>query len=374
MGEDIESDREKDADVEMHGAINNPSLWLHYSSISKRGTLGIRWISRSDQVNLATMHIDLSSASPDIYHWQQETTAIQRFLPAEQIEQERFGEALSLVPTHPLYSHPFAISNVKIGINGFGRIGRLVFRCALEQAVQVIVVNGAEYVVESTGVFTTVDKCQPHIQADAKKVIITAPSADAPMFIMGVNEYKYTGKETVFSIASCTTNCLAPLAKGVHEKFGIVEALMTAVHSYTATQKIVDSSSNKIGKVIPDLNGKLTGMAFRVPTPNVSVVDLTARLNKGAKYEEICAAIKEAANGPLKNIFAYTDEKVVSTDFIDDTHSSIFDAKAGISLNDNFVKLVAWYDNEYGYSDRVIDLIRHIAKKDHEDKLEQSFE
>ncbi|CAF1332398.1 unnamed protein product [Didymodactylos carnosus] len=381
----------------MHGAINNPSLWLHYSCISKRGTLGIRWISRSDQFNLATMHIDLSSASPDIYHWQQETTAIQRFLSsAEQIEQERFGEALSLVPTHPLYSHPFAISNVKIGINGFGRIGRLVFRCALEQAVQVIVVNGAEYVVESTGVFTTVDKCQPHIQAGAKKVIITAPSADAPMFIMGVNEEKYTGKETVFSVASCTTNCLAPLAKVVHEKFGIVEALMTAVHSYTATQKIVDSSSNKdwrgghgaaqniiplstdvaksIGKVIPDLNGKLTGMAFRVPTPNVSVVDLTARLNKGAKYEEICAAIKEAANGPLKNILAYTDEKVVSTDFIDDTHSSIFDAKAGISLNDNFVKLVAWYDNEYGYFDRVIDLIRYIAKKDHEDKLEQSFE
>jgi glyceraldehyde 3-phosphate dehydrogenase len=334
-------------------------------------------------------------------------------------------------------------SDVKIGINGFGRIGRLVFRCALAQGVQVVGVNdpfipadymaymfkydsthgqfkgevshgegklivngqeiavftekepskipwgklGAEYIVESTGVFTTVDKCQPHIQAGAKKVIITAPSADAPMFVMGVNEDKYTGKETVLSNASCTTNCLAPLAKVIHEKFGIVEALMTTVHSYTATQKTVDGPSHKdwrggrgaaqniipsstgaakaVGKVIPDLNGKLTGMAFRVPTPNVSVVDLTARLNKGAKYEEICAAIKEAANGPLKGILGYTDEEVVSTDFIGDTHSSIFDAKAGISLNDNFVKLVSWYDNEYGYSNRVVDLIKYIAKKDH---------
>jgi glyceraldehyde 3-phosphate dehydrogenase len=334
-------------------------------------------------------------------------------------------------------------SDVKIGINGFGRIGRLVFRCAIAQGVQVVAVNdpfipadymaymfkydsthgqfkgevshgdgkiivngqqisvftekepskipwgqlGAEYIVESTGVFTTVDKCQPHIQAGAKKVIITAPSADAPMFVMGVNEDKYTGKETVISNASCTTNCLAPLAKVVHEKFGIVEALMTTVHSYTATQKTVDGPSHKdwrggrgaaqniipsstgaakaVGKVIPDLNGKLTGMAFRVPTPNVSVVDLTARLSKGAKYEEICAAIKEAANGPLKGILGYTDEEVVSTDFIGDTHSSIFDAKAGISLNDNFVKLVSWYDNEYGYSNRVVDLIKYIAKKDH---------
>jgi len=334
-------------------------------------------------------------------------------------------------------------SDAKVGINGFGRIGRLVFRCALEQGVQVVAINdpfipadymvymfkydsthgrfkgevshkdnklivngqeisvftekepskipwgqlGAEYVVESTGVFTTVDKCQPHLQAGAKKVIITAPSADAPMFVMGVNEDKYTGKETVISNASCTTNCLAPLAKVIHEKFGIVEALMTTVHSYTATQKTVDGPSNKdwrggrgaaqniipsstgaakaVGKVIPDLNGKLTGMAFRVPTPNVSVVDLTARLNKGAKYEEICATIKAAANGPLKGILAYTEDEVVSTDFIGDTHSSIFDAKAGISLNDNFVKLVSWYDNEYGYSHRVVDLIRYIAKKDH---------
>jgi len=334
-------------------------------------------------------------------------------------------------------------SDVKVGINGFGRIGRLVLRCALAQGVHVVGVNdpfipadymvymfkydsthgrfkgevshkdgklivngqaisvhtekepskipwgqlGAEYVVESTGVFTTVDKCHPHLEAGAKKVIITAPSADAPMFVMGVNEDKYTGKETVISNASCTTNCLAPLAKVIHEKFGIVEALMTTVHSYTATQKTVDGPSNKdwrggrgaaqniipsstgaakaVGKVIPDLNGKLTGMAFRVPTPNVSVVDLTARLQKGAKYEEICAAIKEAANGPLKGILGYTDEEVVSTDFIGDTHSSIFDAKAGISLNDNFVKLISWYDNEYGYSHRVVDLIKYIAKKDH---------
>jgi glyceraldehyde 3-phosphate dehydrogenase len=246
---------------------------------------------------------------------------------------------------------------------------------------------GAEYVVESTGVFTTAEKCQSHLHSGAKKVIITAPSADAPMFVMGVNEDKYTGKETVVSNASCTTNCLAPLAKVIHENFGIVEALMTTVHSYTATQKTVDGPSHKdwrggrgaaqniipsstgaakaVGKVIPDLNGKLTGMAFRVPTPNVSVVDLTARLSKGAKYEEICAVIKAAANGPMKGILGYTDEEVVSTDFMGDTHSSIFDAKAGISLNENFVKLVAWYDNEYGYSTRVVDLILHMAKKDH---------
>lgn len=333
-------------------------------------------------------------------------------------------------------------SDVKIGINGFGRIGRLVFRCAIAQGLQVVAVNdpfipvdymvymfkydsthgqfkgevsaqegkllvngkqvnvynekepqnipwgqlGVDYVVESTGVFTTVDKCQPHLKAGAKKVVITAPSADAPMFVVGVNEDKYTGSETVISNASCTTNCLAPLAKVINDKFGIVEALMTTVHSYTATQKTVDGPSNKdwrggrgaaqniipsatgaakaVGKVIPELNGKLTGMAFRVPTPNVSVVDLTARLNKGATYKDICAAVKEAANGPLKGILGYTDEEVVSTDFVGDTHSSIFDAKAGISLNDNFVKLVSWYDNEYGYSNRVVDLIKHIAKKD----------
>lgn len=333
--------------------------------------------------------------------------------------------------------------DVKIGINGFGRIGRLVLRCALAHGVHVVGINdpfippeymvymmkydsthgkfkgdvstkdgklvvdgqeihvytkkdpveipwgeiGVEYVVESTGVFTTIDKCQPHLKAGAKKVIITAPSADAPMFVMGVNEHTYKGTETVLSNASCTTNCLAPLAKVIHEKFGIVEALMTTVHSYTATQKTVDGPSNKdwrggrgaaqniipsstgaakaVGKVIPDLNGKLTGMAFRVPTPNVSVVDLTARLSKGAKYDEICQAIKEASNGSLKGILGYTDDEVVSTDFIGDTNSSIFDARAGISLNDNFVKLVSWYDNEYGYSNRVVDLIKFISKKDH---------
>ncbi|CAF4509388.1 unnamed protein product [Rotaria socialis] len=302
-------------------------------------------------------------------------------------------------------------SDAKIGINGFGRIGRLVFRCALEQGVQVVGINdpfipaeymvymfkydsthgrfkgevsakdgklivngkeisvftekepshipwgqlGAEYIIESTGVFTTIDKCQSHLQAGAKKVIITAPSADAPMFVMGVNEDKYTGKETVLSNASCTTNCLAPLAKDWRGGRG-------------AAQNIIPSSTGAakaVGKVIPDLNGKLTGMAFRVPTPNVSVVDLTARLSKGAKYEDICATIKEAANGPLKGILGYTDDEVVSSDFIGDTHSSIFDAKAGISLNDNFVKLVSWYDNEYGYSNRVVDLVRYIAKKDH---------
>ncbi|CAF4422423.1 unnamed protein product, partial [Rotaria sp. Silwood2] len=244
---------------------------------------------------------------------------------------------------------------------------------------------GAEYVVESTSVFTTINKCQSHLQAGAKKVIIAAPSADAPMFVMGVNEDKYTENEAVLSIASCTTNCLAPLAKVIHEKFGIIEALMTTVHSYTPTQNTVDDPLNEnwrsgrgavqniipsstdaakaVGKLIPDLNGKLTGMAFHVPTSNVSVVDLTARLNKGVTYEEICAAIKEAANDSLKGILAYTDDEVVSTDFIGDKHSSIFDAKAGISHNDNFVKLVSWYDNEYGYSNRAIDLIKYIVEK-----------
>ncbi|CAF3089124.1 unnamed protein product [Rotaria sp. Silwood2] len=244
---------------------------------------------------------------------------------------------------------------------------------------------GAEYVVESTSVFTTINKCQSHLQAGAKKVIIAAPSADAPMFVMGVNEDKYTENEAVLSIASCTTNCLAPLAKVIHEKFGIIEALMTTVHSYTPTQNTVDDPLNEnwrsgrgavqniipsstdaakaVGKLIPDLNGKLTGMAFHVPTSNVSVVDLTARLNKGVTYEEICAAIKEAANDPLKGILAYTDDEVVSTDFIGDKHSSISDAKAGISHNDNFVKLVSWYDNEYGYSNRAIDLIKYIVEK-----------
>ncbi|KAK3593259.1 hypothetical protein CHS0354_012350 [Potamilus streckersoni] len=333
---------------------------------------------------------------------------------------------------------------VKVGINGFGRIGRLVARAALHTDGVVVTAindpfisleymvymfkydtthgrfkgdidvkdgklvinghsiavfdkkdpkeipwgeNGADYVVESTGVFTTADKCAAHFAGGAKKVIISAPSADAPMFVVGVNEQKYTKDLKVVSNASCTTNCLAPLAKVVHDKFGIVEALMTTVHAYTATQKVVDGPSMKdwrggrtaaqniipsstgaakaVGKVIPDLNGKLTGMAFRVPVQDVSVVDLTCRIQKGATYEEIVAAIKEASQGSLKGILGFTEDDVVSSDFIGDSHSSIFDAKAGISLNNNFVKLVSWYDNEYGYSCRVVDLIKHMAKVDH---------
>jgi glyceraldehyde 3-phosphate dehydrogenase len=332
---------------------------------------------------------------------------------------------------------------VKVGINGFGRIGRIVFRNAVEHPdIEVVAVNdpfiephyaaymlkydsthgvfkgdiaqdgkdlsvnnakvkfyterdpanipwsetGAEYIVESTGVFTTKEKAAAHLKGGAKKVIISAPSADAPMFVMGVNNETYDGTPDVLSNASCTTNCLAPLAKVIHDKFTIVEALMTTVHSYTATQKTVDGPSAKdwrggrgaaqniipsstgaakaVGKVIPDLNGKLTGMAMRVPTANVSVVDLTARIEKGASYDEIKQAIKDAANGPLKGILAYTEDDVVSTDMNGNTHSSIFDAKAGISLNDNFVKLVSWYDNEWGYSRRVLDLIAYIAKVD----------
>lgn len=331
----------------------------------------------------------------------------------------------------------------KVGINGFGRIGRLVLRVALEKGVEVVSVNdpfidldymvymfkydsthgrfkgtvnvegkqlvingqrinvhacrdpkdipwgadGAEYVVESTGCFLTLEKGQSHIQGGAKKVVISAPSPDAPMFVMGVNNEEYdSAKDNIVSNASCTTNCLAPLAKVIHEKFGIVEALMTTVHAYTATQKTVDGPSAKdwrggrhaatniipsstgaakaVGKVIPALNGKLTGMAFRVPVADVSVVDLTARLEKGATYEEIKAAVKEAADGPLKGILEYTEDQVVSSDFISTTYSSIFDAGAGISLNKNFVKLVAWYDNEYGYSNRVIDLVNYMYSKD----------
>jgi len=331
----------------------------------------------------------------------------------------------------------------QIGINGFGRIGRIVLRAALEKGVRVVAINdpfipldymvymfkydsthgrfrgevrhengvlivngqsihvstekdpsaipwaqhGAEYVVESTGVFTTNDKCQAHIKGGAKKVIITAPSADAPMFVMGVNEKSYNSSISVLSNASCTTNCLAPLAMVINREFGIVEGLMTTVHSYTATQKTVDGPSNKdwrggrtaatniipsstgaakaVGKVIPELNGKLTGMAFRVPTADVSVVDLTVRLAKPAKYEEIKAAVRRAAEGELKGILGYTEDEVVSSDFIGDHHSSIFDAQAGISLNDNFVKLVSWYDNEFGYSCRVVDLIKHVYSVDH---------
>lgn len=332
---------------------------------------------------------------------------------------------------------------VKVGINGFGRIGRLVFRASLANPeVEVVGINdpfidldymvymlkydtihgqykgeisvngdklvvegkeitlfasmnpeeinwascGAEYVVESTGVFTTVDKASAHLKGGAKKVVISAPSKDAPMFVMGVNNDKYTKDMTVVSNASCTTNCLAPLAKVINDNFTIVEGLMTTVHSTTATQKTVDGPSKKdwrggraaagniipsstgaakaVGKVIPELNGKLTGMAFRVPTLDVSVVDLTCRIEKPATYEEIKAAIKKASENELKGILGYTEDAVVSSDFIHDSRTSIFDAGAGISLNDNFVKLVSWYDNEWGYSNKVVDLIAYIAKVD----------
>lgn len=329
-----------------------------------------------------------------------------------------------------------------IGINGFGRIGRLVLRASLEKGAKVVAINdpfigieymvylfkydsthgrykgevsvegdflvvggnkikvfserdpkaiqwgsaGADYVVESTGVFTTIEKASAHLEGGAKKVIISAPSADAPMFVVGVNLDAYDPKFKVVSNASCTTNCLAPLAKVINDNFGIVEGLMTTVHATTATQKTVDGPSGKlwrdgrgaaqniipaatgaakaVGKVIPELNGKLTGMAFRVPVANVSVVDLTVRLAKPATYETIKQKIKEAAAGPLKGILDYTEDEVVSSDFIGDTHSSIFDAKAGIPLNDQFVKLISWYDNEYGYSNRVVDLIKYMQSKD----------
>ncbi|KAG6584136.1 Glyceraldehyde-3-phosphate dehydrogenase, cytosolic, partial [Cucurbita argyrosperma subsp. sororia] len=341
-----------------------------------------------------------------------------------------------------LIIHLSPMAKIKIGINGFGRIGRLVARVALqrndvelvavndpfittdymtymfkydsvhgqwkhqdvkikdsktllfgEQAVTVFGIRnpeeipwaeaGAEYIVESTGVFTDKDKAAAHLKGGAKKVIISAPSKDAPMFVVGVNEKEYKSDLDVISNASCTTNCLAPLAKVIHDRFGIVEGLMTTVHSMTATQKTVDGPSSKdwrggraasfniipsstgaakaVGKVLPALNGKLTGMAFRVPTVDVSVVDLTVRLEKAASYEDIKAAIKEESEGKLKGILGYTEDEVVSTDFVGDNRSSIFDAKAGIALNKNYVKLVSWYDNELGYSTRVIDLIVHVA-------------
>jgi len=330
----------------------------------------------------------------------------------------------------------------KIGINGFGRIGRLVLRAAIDKGATVVAINdpfipldymvymfkydsthgkfkgevkedgkflyvngnkitvfnerdpaninwagaGAEYIVESTGVFTTTDKALAHTKGGAKKVIISAPSADAPMFVMGVNHEKYDKSLQVVSNASCTTNCLAPLAKVINDKYGILEGLMTTVHATTATQKTVDGPSGKdwrggrgaaqniipsatgaakaVGKVIPELNGKLTGMAFRVPTPDVSVVDLTVRIQKEATYEDICKTIKDASEGSFKGVLGYTDEDVVSTDFIGDVRSSIFDAKAGIQLSKTFVKLVSWYDNEMGYSNRVIDLIAHMQNVD----------
>merc|ERR1711871_1360307 len=246
--------------------------------------------------------------------------------------------------------------------------------------------SGAEIVVESTGVFTTKEKAEAHLKGGATKVVISAPSADAPMFVMGVNHTEYTPDITVLSNASCTTNCLAPLAKVINDKFGIVEGLMTTVHATTATQKTVDGPSGKdwrsgrsamnniipastgaakaVGKVIPELNGKLTGMAFRVPTVDVSVVDLTVRLGKAASYDDICAAVRAAAEGPMNGVLGYTEDKVVSTDFLGDSRSSIFDAGSGIALSDTFVKIVSWYDNEWGYSNRMVDLINHVFSKE----------
>ena len=336
--------------------------------------------------------------------------------------------------------------NTKIGINGFGRIGRLVFRAALNRDdVEVVGLNdpfmnpeymaymlkydsvhgkfpgevsaedgalvvngkkypvftamevkdipwasvGAEYICECTGKHLTRELCQGHIDAGAKHVVMGAPSKDdTPMFVMGVNNAKYTSDMTFVSNASCTTNCLAPIAKVLNDNFGIVEGLMTTVHSVTPTQKLLDGASLKdwrggraatgniipsstgaakaVGKVIPELNGKLTGMSMRVPTLDVSVVDLTAKLEKPATYEQICEAMKAASEGELKGVLGYTDEDVVSSDFIGDSRTSIFDKKAGIALTDTFVKVVSWYDNECGYSNKMVDLIRYMSSVDHQ--------
>ena len=332
---------------------------------------------------------------------------------------------------------------IKVGINGFGRIGRLVFRAAVNNPeIEIVGINdlitpdymaymlkydtihgrfegtvdytenslivngksirvtaekdpanlkwnevGAEYVVESTGLFLTKEKAAGHIAAGAKHVVMSAPSKDdTPMFVMGVNNESYTSDMQFVSNASCTTNCLAPIAKVLHDNFGITDGLMTTVHSITATQKTVDGVSMKdwrggrgasyniipsstgaakaVGKVIPSLNGKLTGMSMRVPTLDVSVVDLTVNLAKPAKYDEICAAMKKASENELKGILGYTEDPVVSSDFIGDPHTSIFDAKAGIALTDTFVKVVSWYDNEWGYSNKVVMLIKHMAGVD----------
>lgn len=341
-----------------------------------------------------------------------------------------------------IFKGEYELMSIKIGINGFGRIGRLVFRAGLSRPdVEFVGINdpgmtpdymaymlrydtihgkfdgtieydedsitvnghkvmvyakmspseipwgeiGAEYVVESTGLFLTKEKAQGHIDAGAKKVVMSAPSKDdTPMFVMGVNNDTYAGQEIV-SNASCTTNCLAPLAKVIHDKFGIIEGLMTTVHATTATQKTVDGPSAKdwrggraaagniipsstgaakaVGKVIPALNGKLTGMSFRVPTLDVSVVDLTVRLEKAATYDEIKAEVKRASENELKGILGYTEDAVVSSDFIGDARTSIFDADAGIALNGNFMKLVSWYDNEWGYSNKVVELIKYMATK-----------
>ena len=331
---------------------------------------------------------------------------------------------------------------IRVAINGFGRIGRLVFRAGLQREdIEFVGINdllspeymaymlkydtmhgtlkekvsstensilvgdrevrvfaerdpaqlpwgelNVDYVVESTGLFTTTEKASAHLAAGAKKVVISAPSADAPMFVMGVNQNKYDTSMNVVSNASCTTNCLAPLAKVIHENFGIESGLMTTVHSTTATQRTVDGNSMKdwrggraasgniipsstgaakaVGKVIPELNGKLTGMSLRVPTLDVSIVDLTVNLARDASYEEICEVVKKASEGELKGILGYTDEAVVSSDFLGDARTSIFDAGAGILLNPRFVKLMAWYDNEWGYSNKLLDLIGHMASVD----------
>ena len=334
--------------------------------------------------------------------------------------------------------------SIKVGINGFGRIGRMVFRASLNHPeIEIVGINdlcpadylaymlkydtmhgkcdaeisytessiivngkeipvsaernpadlpwaklGAEYVVESTGLFLTKEKSQGHLDAGAKKVIMSAPSKDdTPMFVCGVNLDKYTSDMKFVSNASCTTNCLAPIAKVLNDNWGITDGLMTTVHSTTATQKTVDGPSLKdwrggraaagniipsstgaakaVGKVIPELNGKLTGMSMRVPTLDVSVVDLTVKLAKPATYEDICKAMKDASEGELKGVLGYTDEDVVSSDFLGDSRTSIFDKKAGIALTDTFVKVVSWYDNECGYSNKMVELIRHMSAVDH---------
>ncbi|MDG2193820.1 MAG: type I glyceraldehyde-3-phosphate dehydrogenase [Polaribacter sp.] len=336
---------------------------------------------------------------------------------------------------------------IKVGINGFGRIGRLAFRSAMERDnVQIVaindlleidylaymlkydsvhgafkgtvdvvegklIVNGneiritaernpanlkwneveAEYVMECTGFFTTKEAAGKHLEGGAKKVVISAPSSDAPMFVMGVNNEKLTAEDTIISNASCTTNCLAPIVKVLHDNFGVLEGLMTTVHAATATQKTVDGPSMKdwrggraaihniipsstgaakaVGKVIPEMNGKLTGMSFRIPTMDVSVVDLTVRLEKSASYADIKKAMKKASENEMKGILGYTEELLVSQDFVGDTRTSIFDANAGIALNDNFVKVVSWYDNEMGYSTKIVDLIEYAASLKEKKKI-----
>ncbi|MFT5124475.1 MAG: glyceraldehyde 3-phosphate dehydrogenase [Kiritimatiellia bacterium] len=330
--------------------------------------------------------------------------------------------------------------SIKVGINGFGRIGGMVLRASIDRDdIDIVAINdpfldleymayiikydtvhrrfpgtievtegglkingkevkvyskmnpeeipwaeaGVSVVAECTGVFTGLDSADKHFKGGAEKVVISAPSPTAPMYVMGVNQDRYTSDQKIVSNASCTTNCLAPLAKIVNDNWGIVEGLMTTIHAVTATQKVVDGPSKKdwrggrgacfniipsstgaakaVGKVIPELNGKLTGMAFRVPTPDVSAVDLTCRLEKGASYDVIKAAIKDASEGSMKGIVGYTEEAVVSSDFYGESCTSFFDADAGIALNDNFVKLVAWYDNEWGYSCKLLDLVAHIS-------------